>query len=77
MVTASHNPAPYNGFKLVLGENPVSEEDILAIKQLVEEGAQVSGEGTLTSMAVVDDYIEYTSKLAQTSQLKVVVDAGN
>ena len=77
MVTASHNPAPYNGFKLVLGENPVSEEDILEIKQLVEEGAGVSGEGTLTSMAVVDDYIEYTSKLAQTSQLKVVVDAGN
>ncbi|WP_378956596.1 phosphomannomutase/phosphoglucomutase [Pelosinus sp. sgz500959] len=77
MVTASHNPAPYNGFKLVLGVNPVTEEDILEIKQLVEEGAQVSGKGTLTVLPIIDEYIAYTAKLAQKSQLRVVVDAGN
>ncbi len=77
MVTASHNPAPYNGFKLVLGENPVSEADILDVKRLVEEDAQVSGEGTLTVLPIIDDYIAYTAKLAQKSQLRVVVDAGN
>lgn len=77
MVTASHNPAPYNGFKLVLGANPVSEEDILEIKRLVEEDARVTGEGTLTVMPILEEYIAYTSKLAQKSQLRVVVDAGN
>ena len=77
MVTASHNPAPYNGFKLVLGENPVSEADILEIKQLVEENAHVSGKGTLTKMPIIDEYIAYTGALAQSSKLRVVVDAGN
>lgn len=77
MVTASHNPAPYNGFKLVLGENPVSEADILEIKQLVEENAHVSGNGTLTRLPVIDKYIADTGALAQKSKLRVVVDAGN
>lgn len=77
MVTASHNPGPYNGFKLVLGANPVSVEDILEIKQLVEDGTQVSGTGTLTVMPIVEEYIAYTGTLAQKSQLRVVVDAGN
>lgn len=77
MVTASHNPAPYNGFKLVLGANPVSETDILEIKQLVEEGAHVAGRGKLTKLPIVDEYIEYTKALAQKSKLRVVVDAGN
>lgn len=77
MVTASHNPGPYNGFKLVLGANPVSVEDILEIKQLVEEGTQVSGTGTLTVMPILEEYIAYTGTLAQKSQLRVVVDAGN
>lgn len=77
MVTASHNPAPYNGFKLVLGSSPVSEADILEIKQLVEESAFVSGSGILTKLPIVDEYIAYTQALAQTSKLRVVVDAGN
>lgn len=77
MVTASHNPAPYNGFKLVLGDQPVRESDILEIKQLVEDGVSVSGKGTVTTMPIVEEYIAYTATLAQTSKLRVVVDAGN
>lgn len=77
MVTASHNPGPYNGFKLVLGPNPVSEADILEIKKLVEEGARVSGNGTLTTLPIIEQYIADTATLAQNSKLRVVVDAGN
>lgn len=77
MVTASHNPAPYNGFKLVFGDQPVSEADILEIKQMVEEGLQVSGDGTVTKLPIIEDYTKFTASLAQPSKLRVVVDAGN
>ncbi len=77
MVTASHNPAPYNGFKLVLGPDPVTENDILEIKQLVDEGAQVVGSGTLTTLPIIEEYLTYTAALAKPSKLRVVVDAGN
>ena len=77
MVTASHNPGPYNGFKLVLGPNPVTEADVLEIKQLVEEDAQVTGSGSVTTMPIIEDYLTYTAALAEPSKLRVVVDAGN
>ncbi len=77
MVTASHNPAPYNGFKLVFGDQPVTEEDILEIKQMVEKGVSVVGEGTIIPLPIVDEYIAATALLAQKSTLRVVVDAGN
>ena len=77
MVTASHNPGPYNGFKLVLGPNPISEADILEVQQMVEDGICVSGKGTLRELPIVEEYIAYTAKLAQRSKLRVVVDAGN
>ncbi len=77
MVTASHNPAPYNGFKLVLGPEPVSEDDIAAIARLVADGARTHGAGTLARLPVVDDYLAYTAARAAWGALKVVVDAGN
>ncbi|MBP2628717.1 MAG: phosphoglucomutase/phosphomannomutase alpha/beta/alpha domain [Firmicutes bacterium] len=77
MVTASHNPGPYNGFKLVLGPNPISEADICEIQKMVEDGVSVSGSGTVRKLSIVDEYIAYTAKLAQSSKMRVVVDAGN
>lgn len=77
MVTASHNPAPYNGFKLVFGANPVTENDILEIKQLVEEGAHVVGEGSVTCLPIIEEYLTYTATLGKPNTMRVVVDAGN
>ena len=36
MVTASHNPANYNGFKILLGKMPITPQDIAEIKKRVE-----------------------------------------
>lgn len=77
MITASHNPGPYNGFKLVLGPNPVTEEDIQEIASLVEKNVRTSGSGSITAMPVIDDYITFTKQQAKAGTLKVVVDAGN
>ena len=77
MITASHNPAPYNGFKLVFGPQPVSEGDIQAIAAMVEAGARVSGLGSITALPVIDAYIAETAAKADRHDLKVVVDAGH
>ncbi|MDR3566284.1 MAG: phosphomannomutase/phosphoglucomutase [Negativicutes bacterium] len=77
MVTASHNPGRYNGFKLVLGPQPVSEADVLEIQELVERDARVDGDGRIETRPVVEEYLAYTASRAKPGQLKVVVDAGS
>ena len=84
MITASHNPAKYNGIKLCkAGAKPVGIETGLAeIKQLVAAGvpAYDGPKGTVSSKDVLPGYAEYLKKLVDISgirPLKVVVDAGN
>ena len=84
MVTASHNPARYNGIKLCkAGAKPVGIETGLAeIKAMVQDGVPAyDGEpGTTTSRDLLPGYAEYLKKLVDLSgirPLKVVVDAGN
>ncbi|KYZ78056.1 phosphomannomutase [Anaerosporomusa subterranea] len=77
MITASHNPARYNGFKLVFGPNPASEEDITEIGSLVAAGDRVSGNGSVQAISVREEYFSFTAAKALPGRLKVVVDAGN
>jgi phosphomannomutase len=84
MVTASHNPARYNGIKLCkAGAKPVGiETGLVEIKAMVQDGVPAyDGEpGTTTSRDLLPGYAEYLKKLVDLSgirQLKVVVDAGN
>ncbi len=84
MITASHNPARYNGIKLCkAGAKPVGIETGLAeIKELVKNGVPAyDGEpGSVTTTDLLPGYAEYLKKLVDISgirPLKVVVDAGN
>jgi phosphomannomutase len=84
MVTASHNPAKYNGLKLcTAGAKPVGIETGLAeLKQMVADGIPASNKpaGTITSKDLLPGYAAYVKKLVDLSgirPLKVVVDAGN
>lgn len=76
MVTASHNPAEHNGFKMVFGEQPITEEDVQEIRRLSEEGRAVRGSGTCEAIDVIEDYWTDISKIATHGSIKVVVDAG-
>lgn len=77
MVTASHNPSRYNGFKLVLGPQPVSEEDVAQIGHMVASNARTQGNGQISQRPVIADYLAYTAGKACPGKLKVVLDAGN
>lgn len=80
-VTGSHNPPDYNGFKIVIGGETLSEDAIQDLYQRIVEQRLVSdsdGGGSLRSMDVLGDYIERIAGDVQTERmLKIVVDSGN
>lgn len=57
-ITGSHNPANYNGFKMVFQGRPFFGADILKIGRLAAEGAWAAGTGAVETREVMDDYIE-------------------
>ncbi len=83
MVTASHNPSEYNGFKMVHGDAmPIGKgSGMEELKALVENGEFPDAkEGTLVQTDIVPDYLERLFALVPADsigKLKVVVDAGN
>ncbi len=84
MVTASHNPAEYNGFKLCRAEAvPVGQDTGLAeIRELMAAGVpDFSGvPGSVQIMDLIPEYAKFLRELVDISAirpLRVVVDAGN
>jgi phosphomannomutase len=84
MITASHNPARYNGIKLCkAGAKPVGiETGLVQVREMVADGvpAYAGAPGTTTSRDLLPGYAEYLKKLVDISgirPLKVAVDAGN
>jgi phosphomannomutase len=84
MITASHNPAKYNGIKLCrAGAKPVGQDTGLTeLREMAETGVPASDRpaGTVRSEDLLGGYASYLKKLVDLSgirPLKVVVDAGN
>ena len=78
MITASHNPPEYNGFKLCLGLDSIHGEDIQKILHIISDQAFSQGQGTLSSEDVVPAYTDsVVNNISLEKPLKVGVDAGN
>jgi phosphomannomutase len=83
MITASHNPSRYNGFKLCLaGARPVGIETGLKDVQGLAEGhlAPASRPGNITRRDLLPGYADHLRKLVDVSGIRpltVAVDAGN
>ncbi|MHB1354771.1 MAG: phosphomannomutase/phosphoglucomutase [Anaerolineae bacterium] len=78
MVTASHNPTQYNGFKVILGDLPVLPEDLQALAREIEAERFSSGQGSYHQQTVNDAYVESIESAFQgLSKRRIVVDAGN
>ena len=78
MITGSHNPKNYNGFKIVINDSPVSGTEILHLISSKRNHSKDSG-SEIFKENLMDEYIaEVISQKTQNSKkIKVVVDCGN
>ncbi|MFN4179790.1 MAG: phosphomannomutase/phosphoglucomutase [Armatimonadota bacterium] len=79
MVTASHNPPQYNGFKLVWGHGTLFGEQIQQLRQMIEAKDFEHGNGSVTKRDAFKDYLAWVTENVKLGErkLKVVVDCGN
>ncbi|HSP57483.1 MAG TPA: phosphomannomutase/phosphoglucomutase [Halomonas sp.] len=78
MVTGSHNPPDYNGFKIVLGGETLSGETITALYQRIQQGDLTEGQGSVRREDVREAYLaRILGDVSLARPLKVVVDCGN
>ena len=79
MITGSHNPPEYNGFKMMCGEETLYGETIQEIRRLIEAGDFVRDTaGKKSDYDLVPEYQDYVLGLIKLRRpLKIVVDAGN
>lgn len=81
MVTASHNPAKYNGFKIQFGEGTVYDDELLKLREKMIKGDFIKGQrhGYVIERFPIEEYIKNIEEKIKLGpkKLKVVVDCGN
>jgi phosphomannomutase/phosphoglucomutase len=85
MITGSHNPAEFNGFKLCVGKDTIFGEEIQKIRRIMEKAESIGHgaggkESRTINRPVLPEYKEYLKKQFMRYRevpLKVVLDAGN
>jgi phosphomannomutase len=78
MVTGSHNPPDYNGFKMMLGHASVHGQAIRRLGEIAAAGDFESGAGSVRETPVLDAYVErLAADYRGTRELKVGWDPGN
>ena len=78
MITGSHNPSEYNGFKTVCGSGTLHGETIQDVRRLIEKLDFERGAGRFGTVDVVMPYVdEIASQFQLKRRVKLVADAGN
>jgi phosphomannomutase/phosphoglucomutase len=80
MITASHNPPQYNGFKLCLGKDSMHGAAIQALKADIDKGRFESGQGTVSEHPIIPEYMAYIKQSfahVKADHLHAIVDCGN
>lgn len=78
MVTGSHNPPEYNGFKISLGKTTIHGEEIQNLKAVMVAGNYTNGVGTVKNYDIFPEYLaRYKTEFGKMGSVKVVLDCGN
>jgi phosphomannomutase len=77
MITGSHNPPDYNGFKMVIGHRPFFGEDIQLLGRMAAAGDWETGEGSVADEYMLDRYVDRLVEGFDGGAFRVAWDAGN
>jgi phosphomannomutase / phosphoglucomutase len=78
MITGSHNPPDYNGFKISYGKSTLFGDDIQELGKILAKRDFAQGAGSVNSYDIFPDYIErYKKEFTGLKNIPVVVDCGN
>jgi len=78
MITGSHNPPEYNGFKVMCGTSTIHGGEIQHVRAMLEAGDLASGSGSVKTYDIATPYVnEITRQFDLKRRVKVVVDTGN
>ena len=77
MITGSHNPPDYNGFKIMIGKKPCFGEAIQKLGKLAANADFERGEGTRTDIDIFDRYLDRLARDVDFGNFKVVWDPAN
>jgi phosphomannomutase/phosphoglucomutase len=78
MITGSHNPPEFNGFKICVGPDTIYGQDIQKVRELMERGKYISGNGSSRIATISKHYEDHLFANVKIKKgLNIVVDGGN
>ncbi|MEJ2537200.1 MAG: phosphomannomutase/phosphoglucomutase [Calditrichia bacterium] len=78
MITGSHNPPEFNGFKMSVGQSSIYGEEIQKLREIIESKSFLTVKGKVEEKDILSEYIEdINSRIDITKKIKVVFDCGN
>jgi phosphomannomutase len=78
MVTGSHNPPEYNGFKMVLNKNSFYAENIQKLQIIIKDLKTIKEEGTIKKINLLEDYVlRNLQNIKLKKKIKIAWDIGN
>ena len=78
MITGSHNPPDFNGFKVCLGIDTIYGAEIQAVRGIIEKRAFAQGVGSVNAFSVIPMYKEFLlNNLEIKRPLRIAIDSGN
>lgn len=78
MITGSHNPPEFNGFKMAVGQASIYGEEIQKLYKIIEADEFLTGKGKVEKVDLIPEYIEdIKNRTRLEGSIKAVVDCGN